>query len=144
MKTALAQAHQALLEGEVPVGAVIVMNGTVIGKGHNKKEQKQDITSHAEIEAIKEASKAMGSYILDSCTIFVTLEPCLMCASAIRDSRIFRVVFGTKDEQEGAVLGPHHLFDSPSNKTRPLISFGVLENECRAIIDKFFAGKRHD
>lgn len=102
MDIALEEAKIALEEGEIPVGAVLVKDGAIIGRGHNRRETKKDVSSHAEIEAIKEAEKNFGQWQLDGCTLYVTLEPCLMCAGAVKQARISSLVYGADDPQEGA------------------------------------------
>ena len=142
MRIAYEEAKKAFQENEVPVGAVIVKDGRVISVGHNHRESKNDITSHAEIEAIKNASEILGSWKLSGCTLFVTLEPCLMCAGAILQSRLSRVVFGAKDNEDGAIISNYYVFDSPTKLERPLVSVGIMENECSLLIREFFTNKR--
>ena len=140
MRLALAEATSALVEGEVPVGAVVVYEDKVIGVGHNSRESGLDISGHAEINALRAAAKARGSWNLEGCTLYVTLEPCLMCAGAIRQSRLSSLVFGAKDEKEGAVLSKFHVFDQ-DNATQAIVH-GVLEEECAAMLKRFFANAR--
>ena len=111
MNIALEEAEKALRENEIPVGAVVVKDGKVISVGHNQRECLNDITSHAEIEALKNAAKVLGSWKLNGCTLYVTLEPCLMCTGAILQSRVSRVVFGAKDERDGALISNYFVFD---------------------------------
>ncbi len=138
MALAINEAKKAYEENEVPVGAAVVLNDKVIGLGHNKRESKLDISSHAEIEAIKSAAKTLGSWNLEGCTLYVTVEPCLMCSGAILQSNIHRVVYGADDPTMGAVCSRFGAFDDPSFANRPLITKGVLENECKTLIKKFF------
>jgi len=141
MSLALQEAKIALANGEVPVGAVIVKGGEVIGRGHNTRENDKDISGHAEINAIVDAEKKLGKWTLEGCTLYVTLEPCLMCAGAIRQSRLSSIVFGAKDEREGAVLSRFHVFDG-DNASQTIIH-GILEGECAKVLDDFFDGLRN-
>lgn len=142
MRLALAEAEAAEKEGEVPVGAVVVFDGEVIAKGHNAREKDLDIAGHAEIVALKKAALALGRWSLEGCTLYVTLEPCLMCAGAIRQSRISTLVFGARDAEEGAVVSRHHVFDQDNGVQT--IQTGVLEEDCAAIIKRFFLKKRRE
>lgn len=144
MEEALKEANLAFGEGEVPVGAVIVKDGKIIGRGHNRREKGGDISSHAEIEALKDASKNTGDWRLNGCSLIVTLEPCLMCAGAILQSRIASLVFGAKDPKEGAVVSLYHVFDDPRSGERPLIYSGIKEADCVNILTRFFSLKRQD
>ena len=140
MRLALAEAQLAFEAGEVPVGAVIVKDGTVLAAAHNTRENDNDISGHAEINAIRQAEQRLGRWSLEGCTLYVTLEPCPMCGGAIKQSRVSTLVFGAKDEDEGAVVSRYHLFDADNGV--PNISFGLLEEECANIIKSFFAEKR--
>lgn len=141
MKVALEEASLAFLEGEVPVGAVIVKDGIIIARGHNHKESKKDVTSHAEIEAIKAAEKSLNNLDLSSCELFVTLEPCLMCGGAIIQSRISRLVYGCDDVEEGAISSLFHIFDDL--KRHPiLIKRGLFSLESSELLRKFFQIQR--
>lgn len=142
MALAIEEAKKAFAEGEVPVGAVIVKEDLVIARGHNQRERKYDIGSHAELEVIRNAEKQLQNWRLDGCTLYVTLEPCLMCAGAILQSRISKLVFGAKDEKDGAILSHYFVFDSPSLHERPLVFPGVKEEECQKILRDFFQRKR--
>lgn len=142
MQLALREAKKALLKDEVPVGAVIVKDGQVIAKGHNLRESKQKTCSHAEIIAITKANKKLASWRLPGTTIYITIEPCSMCAGAILWSRIDRIVYGAKDIKGGALGSSYNLFDVPNINHRPTIKGGVLEEECQSIIKKFFKNKR--
>ena len=142
MRIALSLAEEAAKEGEVPVGAIIVKDNEIIGKGFNRREKKLDVTSHAEIEAIKEAAAHLGSWRLSGCTLYVTLEPCLMCSGAILQSRLQRVVFGADDPKDGAIVSRYRVFDEPSLHERPLLERGILEEESKALLSAFFEGKR--
>lgn len=141
MREALALAREAAAAGEVPVGCVIVRNGAVVGRGRNRREARQSALSHAETEAIAEANARLGTWRLEDCELYVTLEPCPMCAGAILNARIRRVWFGARDEAFGACGGVMNLFmeDFPHP---PALVGGVLEAECREILAAFFAGLR--
>lgn len=138
MKKALEEAAKAYSTYEVPVGAVIVYKDKVIGKGFNKRETLKDPTAHAEIIAIKEASEYLNAWRLTGCTLYVTLEPCAMCAGAIVNSRIDRVVIGTTDSKRGCCGTVEDLTNHPKFNHRSEVIFGVLEEECSTIISKFF------
>ena len=137
MRLALELAREAAEQGEVPVGCVIVWEGRVVGRGRNRREEKQHTQSHAEMEAIRQANEALGSWRLDECTLYVTLEPCPMCAGAILNARIPRVYYGARDREMGACGGVLNLFmeDFPQ---RPALVGGVLEAECRGVLTDFF------
>ncbi len=138
MSLALKEAEIALENKEVPVGAIVVLDGKVIGKGHNKKEEKLDVSSHAEIEALRNASENLGTWNLSGCTLYVTVEPCLMCSGAIMQSYITRVVYGTDDITMGAVCSHFEAFEDPSFSHRPLLTKGIKKEECEALMKKFF------
>ena len=142
MKLALLEAEKAAKENEVPVGAVVVFNGEVIGKGHNERESHHDISSHAEIEAIKAAEATLGNWRLDGATLYVTMEPCLMCAGAILQSRLARLVYAVDDPKAGAVVSNSGVFNDPVFKNRPLVSRGVLSEEASQLLADFFNQKR--
>jgi tRNA(adenine34) deaminase len=142
MKKALCLAEAAAGKGEVPVGCVIAdENGRVIGRGHNTREEKKSALGHAEISAIEEACQATGDWRLSGCTIYVTLEPCPMCAGAIINARIPRVVFGAREENLGSCGSVIDLF-SERYGHRPAVYAGVLENECADLMRKFFKNRR--
>ena len=132
MRQALALAREAAESGEVPVGCVIVRDGQVIGRGRHRREEEQP-----EMEAIRQANEAIGTWRLDDCTLYVTLEPCPMCAGAILNARIPRVYYGARDREMGACGGVLHLFmeDFPQH---PALVGGVLAEECRAVLTDFF------
>jgi tRNA(adenine34) deaminase len=142
MAVALEEARLAAQEGEVPVGAVVVYKDAIIAKGHNHREAKKDISSHAEIEALMRAAQHLGSWSLQGCTLYVTLEPCLMCSGAIMQSRIHRLVFGANDEKKGAVVSNFFVFDNPQAEAHPLINKGILKDESEALLSTFFASRR--
>ena len=135
-------AREAALAGEVPVGCVIVREGEIIGRGRNRREERQAASSHAEMEAIAQANGALGTWRLEGCELYVTLEPCPMCAGAILNARIARVWYGARDRAFGACGGILNLFmeDFPN---RPALVGGVLEAECQAVLSDFFANLRN-
>lgn len=137
MRQALLEAKQAFDKDEVPVGAVIVCNNRIIARGHNLTETLHDVTAHAEMQAITAASNFLGGKYLTDCTLYVTVEPCVMCAGAIGWSQLGKVVFGTSDEKRGFTrFAP----DALHPKTK--VISGILENECRVIMSDFFKKKR--
>lgn len=142
MREALLEARKALEENEVPVGAVVVKNDKIIGRGHNHREARNAIYSHAEIEAILDAEKAVHSWALQESILFVTVEPCLMCAGAIKQARIASVYYGCKDPSMGAIESHYHVFDDSLVENSPLVYCGVLENEARTLMQEFFSKKR--
>ena len=142
MEIALEEAKMALEEGEVPVGAIIVKDGQILARGHNHRESMHDISSHAEIEVLKAAGKALGTWDLSGCTLYVTLEPCLMCAGAIEQSRVSTLVYGADDPQEGAITSKRFVFDINGNANAPLIYRGVEKDRCQAILKDFFYARR--
>ncbi len=141
MKLALKQAKKGSKKGEVPVGAVLVRDGKIIAKAHNTREKSNLATGHAEINVIEKANKILKSWRLDSCTLYVTIEPCPMCAGAIIQSRIKNVVYGAKDIKSGAHNSVTNLFDLTFNH-RVNVKNGIMEEECGAIITDFFKDKR--
>ena len=141
MRQALILAEEAAAAGEVPVGCVIVKDGAVIGRGRNRREEKQQVSSHAEMEAIAQANETLGTWRLDGCTMYVTLEPCPMCAGAIINARLDRVYYGARDEAMGACGGVLNLF-MEAFPHRPALVGGVLAAECRAVLSAFFRGLR--
>ena len=139
MRYALAEAQAALAEDEIPIGAVIVCNGRVIGRGHNLTERLCDVTAHAEMQAITAAADTLGGKYLTGCTLYVTVEPCLMCAGAIGWSQISRIVYGAEDDKRG-----YHIYTPQRQPFHPkaTVCAGVLRDECAALIKNFFADKR--
>ena len=141
MAQALALAAEAAAAGEVPVGCVIVRDGTVVGRGRNRREERQATASHAEMEAIAQANECLGTWRLDDCELYVTLEPCPMCAGAILNARIRRVWYGARDAAFGACGGVTNLF-MENFPNRPALVGGILEADCRQVLADFFAGLR--
>lgn len=141
MLRALELAKQAAEAGEVPVGAVIVRDGEIVGEGSNHREAQKNALSHAELEAIDSACKRLGGWRLFDCTMYVTLEPCPMCAGAILNARLRRVVFGAFDPKAGSLCSVQQMFSLPYNH-KPEIEAGFMEAECAAVLKAFFAGMR--
>ena len=141
MDAALELAKEAFREGEVPVGCVIVRKGEIVGRGRNRRETQKTALGHAEIEAIADACKNLGGWRLWECTLYVTLEPCPMCAGAIINARIPRVVFGASDEKCGACGSVCNLFDMNFNH-HPEVTKGIMETESQALLTAFFADLR--
>ncbi len=137
MEEALALAREAAAEGEVPVGCVIVRNGQIVGRGRNRRERDKTALGHAEIEAIGDACRNLGGWRLWECTLYVTLEPCPMCAGAIVNARIPRVVYGAKDAKNGACGSVCDLFSMEFNH-HPSVTAGVREDECASLLSAFF------
>ncbi|MBO5808444.1 MAG: nucleoside deaminase [Bacteroidales bacterium] len=137
MKDALREAHAAASEDEVPIGAVIVCRGRIIGKGHNMTERLNDPTAHAEMIAITAATEAMGGKYLNDCTLYVTVEPCPMCAGALAWSQIGRIVYGASDPKRG-----FSIFSPSLMHPKTEVVSGVLADECSALVTEFFRNKR--
>ena len=138
MRQALQEAERAYELGEVPIGAVIVANNIIIAKAHNLTEKLKDVTSHAEIQAITSASEQIGGKYLMDCTLYVTLEPCVMCAGALFWSQIGKVVFAARDENRGATRIKPSIFHP-----KTLVTGGVLEQEAKELLQRFFREKRN-
>lgn len=136
MRMALQQAHSAFEQDEVPVGCIVVSNDRIIAKAHNLTETLNDVTAHAEMQAITAAANFLGGKYLQNCTLYVTLEPCVMCCGALNWSQISKVVIGARDEQRGFIN--KNLSLHPKTE----IVLGVLENECSALVKDFFKNKR--
>ena len=141
MRRALELAMEAQAEGDVPVGCVIVRNGEIVGEGRNRREERGDATAHAELEAIRDACARTGSWRLHGCTLYVTLEPCPMCAGGIINARIDRIYYGAGDEKAGCCGSVLNLFEERSNQ-HPRIYRGPLREECEAVLQKFFEALR--
>ena len=142
MKEALKEAKKAYKKLEIPVGAVIVKDGKIIARGHNLKETKEDTTKHAEIIAIQKASKKLSEWRLIDCEMYVTLEPCAMCAGAIINSRIKKVYIGTMDEKTGAVGSVLNLFEDFTFNHKVEVEKGILQEECKKMLKQFFKKKK--
>jgi tRNA(adenine34) deaminase len=142
MGEALRMAAVALDHDEVPVGCLVVHNGHVVGRAHNQRETLQDPTAHAEMIAITQAAEALSSWRLTGCTLYVTLEPCIMCAGAIILARIDRLVYGAKDPKAGAIESVFKILDERRLNHRVPATGGVLAADCGAILSEFFRGKR--
>ena len=138
MKQALKEAEKAYKKLEVPVGAIIVKNGKIIARAHNQKEEKKDTTKHAEILAIQKASKKLQAWRLIDCEMYVTLEPCSMCAGAIINSRIKKIYIGTLDEKTGAAGSMLNLFDDYTFNHKVEVEKGLLKENCENILKEFF------
>ena len=142
MREALSIARDAAARGEVPVGAVVVRDGVVIGRGGNSPIAHNDPTAHAEIAALREAGRALGNYRLPGCTLYVTLEPCAMCAGAIMHARIARLVFGASDPKTGACGSVVDLFAEPRLNHHAQVTGGIAAGEGAALLGSFFASRR--
>lgn len=142
MGEALALAREAALRGEVPVGAVIVRHDAIVGRGGNAPITHNDPTAHAEIAALREAGRALGNYRLPGCSLYVTLEPCAMCAGAMMHARIGRVIFGARDPKTGAAGSVIDLFAEPRLNHHAAVTAGVRADECGAVLSHFFAARR--
>ena len=143
MREALALARQAAAAGEVPVGAVVVKDGAVVGRGHNQPVSGRDPTAHAEIAAMRDAAAHLGNYRLTGCDLYVTLEPCVMCAGAIMHARIGRVVYGAGDPKAGACGGVVNLFAEKRLNHHATVTGGILSAEAGKLLQDFFAARRH-
>ncbi len=142
MRLAVREAERALEHDDVPIGAIVVHEGEVIGQGHNEREIRADPTAHAEMIALREASRALRSWRLLDCVLYITLEPCAMCAGAIVLARVPRVVFGTRDPKGGAAGSVLNVLDVPQLNHRPQVQSGLLAEECAALLRGFFAPRR--
>ena len=142
MRIALKEAQKAIIFDEVPVGAIIVKDDKIIARAFNKKETTNDPTSHAEVSAIRKACKKLNSWRLEDATIYVTIEPCSMCAGTLLQCRIGRIVYGAKDPKGGAIESSLKLFEAKNINHHPQILGGVLQQECSSIISNYFKSKR--
>jgi tRNA(adenine34) deaminase len=142
MVTALAEARAALAHGDVPVGAVVLRAGTIIARRHNEREQRQDPTAHAELLALRDAAAVVESWRLEDCTLVVTLEPCVMCAGALMNARIGRLVYGAADLKAGATASLYNVCADPRLNHTPLVSHGVMATEAAALLTEFFTIRR--
>lgn len=137
MNKALAEAREAFAKGEIPVGAIVVSAGRIIARAHNLAELLNDVTAHAEMQAITAATNTLGGKYLDQCTVYVTLEPCVMCAGALAWAQTGRLVFGARDEKRG-----YQKFAPQALHPKTEVVGGVLETECAALMKQFFSNKR--
>ena len=142
MRLALAEARLAPEHGDVPVGAVVLHGDRVLGRGHNERERRQDPTAHAELLALQQAAAALGSWRLLGTVLYVTLEPCAMCAGAIVLGRVPHVVYGTADPKAGAAGSVLDVLDEPRLNHRPAVTGGVLAEECAGLLVEFFRSRR--
>jgi|SRR6185503_5596390 len=142
MRLALEWAQRAAAGGEVPVGAVVVVNGEIVGAGYNQPISSHDPTAHAEVVAIRDAARRLGNYRLTGATMYVTVEPCVMCVGAIMHARIGTVVFGTPEPKAGAIESTQRAHEHPALNHRITVVSGVLASECRDLISGFFASRR--
>ena len=142
MSLALKEAEKAKNKDEVPIGCVIVKDDKVIARGHNLRESKNDVSSHAEMEAIRKANKKLNSWRLVDADIYVTVEPCLMCMGAIIQSRIRKIYYGAKDLKGGAIESSISALDAKNINHHPEVEGGILEKECQEIISNYFKAKR--
>jgi tRNA(adenine34) deaminase len=142
MRAALAEARQAFEAGEVAVGAVVVLNGDIVGRGFNQPIRTNDPTAHAEMVALRAAARSLGNYRLVGTTMYVTIEPCLMCVGAMVHARVGTLVFGATEPKAGAVVSACRAHELPSLNHRIEVVGGVLDEECRAIIQEFFKTRR--
>lgn len=143
MSIAIEEAHKAELIGEVPIGAIIVKDGEIIGRGYNLRETTHDPTAHAEMVAIREACERLDAWRLIDCTLYVTLEPCPMCAGAIVQSRVKRVVYGTSDPKAGCAGTLMNLLQEPRFNHETELTSGVLQQECASLLTQFFRNLRN-
>lgn len=142
MRIALQEAAIAAEQGDVPVGAVVLRHGEVIAQRHNEREQTGDPTAHAEVLALRDAAEVVGNWRLDDCTLVVTLEPCVMCAGALLNSRIGRLVYGAADLKAGATASLYNVMSDPRLNHNPPVEHGVLAQESQLMLQQFFALKR--
>ncbi len=137
MNQALAEARKALAENEIPIGAVVVCDGSIVGRGHNMTETLGDVTAHAEMMAVTSAAQTLGGKYLTECTLYVTVEPCLMCAGAIAWAQVKRIVYGATDTKRG-----YSVYTRSPFHPRATVTTGVLEDECSGLMKDFFAKRR--
>jgi len=142
MQAALLLAEQAFEQDEVPIGALVVHDGNIIGAGYNKSRLLNDPTAHAEVLALRDAAANLGSYRLTDVSLYVTVEPCLMCSGALLEARIGRLIFGAREPRTGAVMSTAETLMSPSCRHHVAVTEGVLKAECAALMQNFFKSKR--
>lgn len=144
MREALKEAEKAMQRGEIPVGALLVMNGEIIGRGSNSRSLEGSPLGHAELTAMREASEAIGNWRFDDCTLYVTLEPCVMCAGAMVQSRLRTLVYGTRDPKAGAVGSLYNIVEDPRMYHRCIVRSGILKEECAELLRSFFRMRRSE
>ena len=144
MREALKEAEKAMQRGEIPVGALLVRNGEIIGRGSNSRSLEGSPLGHAELTAMREASEAIGNWRLDDCTLYVTLEPCVMCAGAMVQSRLRTLVYGTRDPKAGAVGSLYNIVEDPRMYHRCIVRSGILKEECAELLRSFFRMRRSE
>lgn len=142
MRAALEEARRGLAAGEVPVGAIVARDGEIVGRGFNQPIGSCDPTAHAEVIALRDAARTLGNYRLVGVTMYVTIEPCLMCVGAMVHARVATLVFGAPEPKAGAVVSACRAHEMPSLNHRIEVVSGVLEDECRAVLQEFFKGRR--
>ena len=142
MREAIREAELALAEGELPVGCVIARNGEIIARGHNKREQTNDPTAHAEVVAMRRAAQALGSWRLNDCTLYVTLEPCPMCAGAISQARVGHLIYGADDPVQGCAGSVYRIPEDPAFSHFCRSDGGLLKEDCQTPLNAFFMNKR--
>jgi tRNA(adenine34) deaminase len=142
MAAALDEARRGLAAGEVPIGAVLVINGLIVARAFNQPIAAIDPTAHAEILVLRAAAQGIGNYRLTEATVYVTIEPCLMCVGALVHARVREVVYGAVEPRTGALISTLHALDSPGLNHRFTVTAGVLEEDCRELMQEFFRGKR--
>ena len=142
MSLAMQEAKKALTSREIPIGAIIVLHDSVIAAAHNQCENRSDPTAHAEILAIKKASAILGNWRLTGCSLYVTIEPCPMCAGALLNARVTRLIYGSPNPQYGAVDSRFHLTSSFALNHTVEVTSGILQKECQALVDEFFRRRR--
>lgn len=144
MREALKEAEKAMQRGEIPVGALLVRNGEIIGRGSNSRSLEGSPLGHAELTAMREASEAIGNWRFDDCTLYVTLEPCVMCAGAMVQSRLGTLVYGTRDPKAGAVGSLYNIVEDPRMYHKCIVRSGILKEECAELLRSFFRMRRSE
>ena len=142
METALELAQEAYVRGEVPIGAVLVRDGEILARNHNRREELKDATAHAEILVLREAGRLIGGWRLTGTTLYVTLEPCPMCAGALVQARVTRLVYGARDPKGGAAASLYNITSDPRLNHRLAVEEGILRERCAALLQKFFKERR--
>ncbi|MGE5239216.1 MAG: tRNA adenosine(34) deaminase TadA [Chloroflexota bacterium] len=142
MRVALAEAAAAFAKGEVPVGAILVADGMIVARGHNERESSLDPTAHAEVLVMRETCRKRGTWRLTDATLYVTKEPCVMCAGTMVNARLGRLVYGCSDRKGGAVVSLYHLLSDERLNHQVIVSGGLLEDECAALLRDFFSARR--